>query len=168
MLPRSPRQANAAPTVILTPFRSRARLPRTGEYARICPQRPRPCRQAVTLGRLRSRTAEASLSPGHRAREQDKNSSCRHLPRQRKSDRAAAWTCRGSRKICKSARCRSKAVVQLLDEGNTIPFITRYRKERTGGLDEEVCAPSRSASACCGNSPTASRPSSRASRTRAS
>ena len=31
-----------------------------------------------------------------------------------------------------------EAVVQLLDEGNTIPFITRYRKERTGGLDEEV------------------------------
>src|SRR5436190_10720524 len=29
-------------------------------------------------------------------------------------------------------------VVQLLDEGNTIPFITRYRKERTGGLDEEA------------------------------
>src|SRR5215470_16279304 len=29
-------------------------------------------------------------------------------------------------------------VVQLLDEGNTIPFITRYRKERTGGLDEEL------------------------------
>ena len=29
-------------------------------------------------------------------------------------------------------------VVQLLDEGNTVPFITRYRKERTGGLDEEV------------------------------
>ncbi|HLW68752.1 MAG TPA: Tex-like N-terminal domain-containing protein [Gemmataceae bacterium] len=28
-------------------------------------------------------------------------------------------------------------VVQLLDEGNTVPFITRYRKERTGGLDEE-------------------------------
>src|SRR5262249_40161008 len=30
-----------------------------------------------------------------------------------------------------------EAVVGLLDEGNTIPFITRYRKERTGGLDEE-------------------------------
>ena len=30
-----------------------------------------------------------------------------------------------------------EAVVQLLDEGNTVPFITRYRKERTGGLDEE-------------------------------
>lgn len=25
----------------------------------------------------------------------------------------------------------------LLDEGNTVPFITRYRKERTGNLDEE-------------------------------
>ena len=31
-----------------------------------------------------------------------------------------------------------ESVVGLLDEGNTIPFITRYRKERTGGLDEEV------------------------------
>ena len=28
-------------------------------------------------------------------------------------------------------------VLQLLDEGNTIPFIARYRKEATGGLDEE-------------------------------
>lgn len=27
--------------------------------------------------------------------------------------------------------------VALLDDGNTIPFITRYRKEVTGGLDEE-------------------------------
>ncbi len=27
--------------------------------------------------------------------------------------------------------------VALLDEGNTIPFIARYRKEVTGGLDEE-------------------------------
>src|SRR5207249_4178174 len=31
-----------------------------------------------------------------------------------------------------------ESVVQLLDEENTIPFITRYRKERTGGLDEEI------------------------------
>lgn len=31
-----------------------------------------------------------------------------------------------------------EAVVHLLDEGNTIPFITRYRKERTGGLNEDV------------------------------
>jgi uncharacterized protein len=31
-----------------------------------------------------------------------------------------------------------EAVVQLLDEGNTIPFITRYRKERTGAMPEEL------------------------------
>lgn len=30
-----------------------------------------------------------------------------------------------------------KPAVQLLDEGNTIPFIARYRKEMTGSLDEE-------------------------------
>ena len=28
------------------------------------------------------------------------------------------------------------ATIGLLDEGNTIPFIARYRKEVTGGLDE--------------------------------
>ena len=28
------------------------------------------------------------------------------------------------------------AAVRLLDEGNTVPFIARYRKEITGGLDE--------------------------------
>ncbi len=27
--------------------------------------------------------------------------------------------------------------IALLDEGNTVPFITRYRKEATGGLDEQ-------------------------------
>jgi uncharacterized protein len=31
---------------------------------------------------------------------------------------------------------RVKAAVQLLEEGNTIPFIARYRKEMTGELDE--------------------------------
>ena len=30
-----------------------------------------------------------------------------------------------------------QSVLSLLDEGNTIPFIARYRKEVTGGLDEE-------------------------------
>jgi uncharacterized protein len=30
-----------------------------------------------------------------------------------------------------------EAVVELLDDGNTVPFITRYRKDPTGGLDEE-------------------------------
>lgn len=29
------------------------------------------------------------------------------------------------------------AVVELLDDGNTVPFIARYRKEATGSLDEE-------------------------------
>lgn len=33
-------------------------------------------------------------------------------------------------------RAQVEAVVQLLDDQNTVPFITRYRKERTGGLDE--------------------------------
>lgn len=30
-----------------------------------------------------------------------------------------------------------EAAVQLIDEGNTIPFIARYRKEATGSLDDE-------------------------------
>ena len=29
-----------------------------------------------------------------------------------------------------------KATIALLDEGNTVPFIARYRKEKTGGLDD--------------------------------
>ena len=35
-------------------------------------------------------------------------------------------------------RPQVESVVRLLDEGNTIPFLARYRKEQTGGLDEEV------------------------------
>lgn len=31
-----------------------------------------------------------------------------------------------------------KAVLSLLEEGNTVPFIARYRKEMTGALDEEA------------------------------
>ena len=30
-----------------------------------------------------------------------------------------------------------EAAVKLIDEGNTIPFIARYRKEVTGSLDDE-------------------------------
>ena len=30
-----------------------------------------------------------------------------------------------------------EAAVKLIDEGNTIPFIARYRKEATGSLDDE-------------------------------
>lgn len=29
------------------------------------------------------------------------------------------------------------AVINLLDDGNTVPFVARYRKEMTGSLDEE-------------------------------
>lgn len=30
------------------------------------------------------------------------------------------------------------SVIEMMDEGNTVPFIARYRKERTGGLTDEV------------------------------
>ena len=33
---------------------------------------------------------------------------------------------------------RVEAVLKMLSDGNTIPFIARYRKEVTGGLDEEI------------------------------
>ncbi|MBQ2273123.1 MAG: hypothetical protein II337_06670, partial [Clostridia bacterium] len=29
-------------------------------------------------------------------------------------------------------------IIKLIDDGNTIPFIARYRKEVTGGLDDTV------------------------------
>lgn len=32
---------------------------------------------------------------------------------------------------------QTEAAVKLIDDGNTIPFIARYRKEATGGLDDE-------------------------------
>lgn len=31
-----------------------------------------------------------------------------------------------------------KSTIKLIDEGNTIPFIARYRKEATGNLDDEI------------------------------
>ena len=33
---------------------------------------------------------------------------------------------------------QAQAAVTLIDEGNTIPFIARYRKEKTGTLNDEV------------------------------
>lgn len=33
------------------------------------------------------------------------------------------------------SRKRIEAAVKLLDEGNTVPFIARYRKEVTGSMD---------------------------------
>lgn len=41
--------------------------------------------------------------------------------------------------ISKALNLRERGVentLQLLEEGCTIPFISRYRKERTGGMDE--------------------------------
>ena len=35
-------------------------------------------------------------------------------------------------------RHQAEAAVKLIDEGNTIPFIARYRKEATGSLNDEV------------------------------
>ena len=43
-------------------------------------------------------------------------------------------------KISQELMCRQEqvaAAVQLIDEGNTIPFIARYRKEATGSLNDE-------------------------------
>ena len=34
------------------------------------------------------------------------------------------------------AQCEN--VLKLIDDGNTIPFIARYRKEMTGSLDDQV------------------------------
>ena len=33
---------------------------------------------------------------------------------------------------------QAETAVRLIDEGNTIPFIARYRKEATGALNDEV------------------------------
>ncbi|MDD3068361.1 MAG: Tex-like N-terminal domain-containing protein, partial [Acholeplasmataceae bacterium] len=41
------------------------------------------------------------------------------------------------KKSLKISENQVKSVLELLDQGNTIPFIARYRKEVTGGLDEE-------------------------------
>jgi uncharacterized protein len=44
-------------------------------------------------------------------------------------------------KLAKELQIRknqAEAAVKLIDEGNTIPFIARYRKEVTGSLDDEV------------------------------
>ena len=44
-------------------------------------------------------------------------------------------------KIAEELQIRESQVestVKLIDEGNTIPFIARYRKEVTGNLSDEV------------------------------
>lgn len=39
-------------------------------------------------------------------------------------------------KTCETQLFQAASVVEMLMEGNTVPFISRYRKERTGNLDE--------------------------------
>ena len=43
----------------------------------------------------------------------------------------------GIAKQLRFAQVKVRSTVELLDAGNTVPFITRYRKDQTGGLDEE-------------------------------
>ena len=35
-------------------------------------------------------------------------------------------------------KTQAESAIKLIDEGNTIPFIARYRKEVTGSLNDEV------------------------------
>lgn len=35
-------------------------------------------------------------------------------------------------------KAQVERTIKLIDEGNTIPFIARYRKEVTGGLSDEI------------------------------
>jgi transcriptional accessory protein Tex/SPT6 len=61
-----------------------------------------------------------------------------------------------------------EAAVALLDEGSTVPFIARYRKEVTGSLDDTQLRTWKSACATCENSTNGAPASSPASRSRAS
>ena len=38
----------------------------------------------------------------------------------------------------KIRKTQTEAAVKLIDDGNTIPFIARYRKEATGALDDQI------------------------------
>ena len=50
-----------------------------------------------------------------------------------------------------------EAAVKLIDEGNTIPFIARYRKEATGSMDDVACVRSTIAYPTCAISSSARR-----------
>ena len=66
-------------------------------------------------------------------------------------------------------RWQVEAAVKLIDEGNTIPFISRYRKEATGSLNDEVLEKSVRASELSAQSGGEERPPLwRASKSRAS
>ena len=49
-----------------------------------------------------------------------------------------------------------EAAVKLIDEGNTIPFISRYRKEATGGCPTCAILSSAKRTSFCSSTPRAS------------
>ncbi len=56
-----------------------------------------------------------------------------------KADLSAQTALRIAQRIADEIGCKAGQVnsaVQMLDEGSTVPFIARYRKEATGGLDD--------------------------------
>lgn len=56
-----------------------------------------------------------------------------------KTSAAADTAVRIARRIAQEIACKPDQVrttVEMLDEGSTVPFIARYRKEATGGLDD--------------------------------
>ena len=45
------------------------------------------------------------------------------------------------KKLCDEFKLQEwqiKNTVELIDDGKTIPFISRYRKEKTGSLDDQL------------------------------
>ncbi|MDP1715222.1 MAG: Tex-like N-terminal domain-containing protein [Anaerolineales bacterium] len=53
-------------------------------------------------------------------------------------DKIALYDSRRTERLPTSCQASQvTAVINLLDEGNTVPFIARYRKEMTGSLDDE-------------------------------
>ena len=106
--------------------------------------------QAVAGGRRRYRAWRASLAKACRSLARCLRTVAvpwvRSRPRDAAHDRRDRRRRAARRRLRSGARLsraslglppvRRRAVIALLDEGNTVPFIARYRKERTGGLDE--------------------------------
>src|SRR6266567_4561790 len=51
---------------------------------------------------------------------------------------ATSFECSRIAQDLQTRKVQVESVVQLFNEGNTVPFIARYRKEKTGGLDEDA------------------------------
>lgn len=68
---------------------------------------------------------------------QDRTGSCKLRTDQRSGERIMDIIAKISEELGVK-RSQTEAAVKLIDEGNTIPFIARYRKEATGALNDEV------------------------------